>query len=329
MQSRREIASTTRTVGVLAVPGVQMLDVAGPLDVFAEANSQTGSKVYDLRVVGAEPGPITTSAGARLAPDLVAGRDACVFDTLLAAGAPHIHESEPDERLLDWLREQAKRTRRIGSVCSGAWMLAAAGLLEGRRITTHWDVADRLKQRFPNVIVEIDALHVSDGPVRTSAGVTAGLDLSLALVEEDVGREIAKSVAAQLVMFFKRPGGQLQFSRRGEVHPAGRSSLQEVQRWALANLSADLDTQVLADRAGLSARHFVRIFQAEIGLTPATWVETARVETARQLLEAGDPPKKAAGEAGFRDIDTFRRAFVRQVGVTPAEYRRRYEAPAL
>ncbi|HSZ52425.1 MAG TPA: DJ-1/PfpI family protein [Caulobacteraceae bacterium] len=313
----------------MAVPGVQLLDVAGPLDVFAEANTQTGSKVYDLRVVGAEPGPIVTSAGTRLMPDLVAGRDACIFDTLLVAGAPHIVDEAPDERLLDWLRDQAKRTRRIGSVCSGAWMLAAAGLLDGRRITTHWDVADRLTERFPEVIVEVDALHVSDGPVRTSAGVTAGLDLALALVEEDAGREAAKSVSAQLVMFFKRPGGQLQFSRRGEIHPAGRSSLQEVQRWALANLAADLETQVLAERAGLSARHFVRLFQAEIGLTPATWVEMARVETARQVLEAGDPPKKAAGEAGFRDIDTFRRAFVRQVGVTPAEYRRRHEAPAV
>jgi transcriptional regulator GlxA family with amidase domain len=312
----------------LAVPGVQMLDVAGPLDVFAEANVQTSSKLYDLRVVGMEPGPIVTSAGARLVPDLVAGRDFCAFDTLLVAGAPHIVDDEPDERLLDWLRDQAKRTRRIGSVCSGAWLLAAAGLLDGRRITTHWDIADRLKQRYPEVTIEIDALHVSDGPVRTSAGVTAGLDLSLALVEEDAGREAAKDVASQLVMFFKRPGGQLQFSRRGEVHPAGRSSLQEVQRWALANLAADLDTPVLAERAGLSARHFVRLFQAEIGHTPATWVEMARVETARQYLEAGAPPKKAAGEAGFRDIDTFRRAFVRQVGVTPAEYRRRYEAPA-
>jgi transcriptional regulator GlxA family with amidase domain len=312
----------------LAVPGVQMLDVAGPLDVFAEANAQTGSRVYDLRVVGMQPGPVVTSAGTRLMPDLVVGRDACVFDTLLVAGAPHIVDDEPDNQLLDWLRVQAKETRRIGSVCSGAWMLAAAGLLDGRRITTHWDVADRLKQRFPEVLVEIDALHVSDGPVRTAAGVTAGLDLALALVEEDVGRDAAKHVAAQLVMFFKRPGGQLQFSRRGQVHPAGRSSLQEVQRWALANLATDLGTQVLAERAGLSARHFVRVFQAEIGLTPSSWVEVARVETARQLLETGDPPKKAAGEAGFRDIDTFRRAFVRQVGVTPAEYRRRYEAPA-
>lgn len=321
-------AIETRRVGVLAVPGVQMLDVAGPLDVFAEANLQAGATIYELSVVGVEPGPITTSAGARLTADLVAGRDDCAFDTLLVAGAPHIGADTADAALLDWLRAQAKQARRIGSVCSGAWLLAAAGLLDGRRITTHWEVAERLSERFPEVMVEVDALHVSDGPVRTSAGVTAGLDLALALVEEDAGREIAKRVASQLVMFFKRPGGQLQFSRRGEVRPVGRSSLQEVQRWALANLAADLTTPALAERAGLSARHFVRLFESEIGVTPAAWVERARVETARRLLETGGRPKQAAGESGFADIDTFRRAFVRQVGVTPAEYRRRYEAPA-
>jgi transcriptional regulator GlxA family with amidase domain len=318
-----------RRVGVLAVPGVQMLDVAGPLDVFAEANVQAGRKVYEPTVIGLEPGPIVTSAGTRLVPDTVVGSDAGAFDTLLVAGAPHIGQGPCDSGLLEWLRAQTTHARRIGSVCSGAWMLAAAGLLDGRRITTHWSLADRLRRRFPEVTVEVDALHVSDGPVRTSAGVTAGLDLALALVEEDAGREVAKKVASQLVMFFKRPGGQLQFSRRGEVNPAGHSALQEVQRWILSNPGADLSTRALAERAGLSARHFVRVFQAEIGVTPAAWVETARVEAARRLLEAGERPKRAAGESGFEDIDTFRRAFVRQMGVTPAEYRRRHEAPAL
>jgi transcriptional regulator GlxA family with amidase domain len=312
-------------VGLLAVPGVQLLDVAGPLDVFAEANSQSGSTVYELLVVGVGPGPIATSAGARLAPDVIAGPDAGAFDTLLVAGAPHMAADSADDALLDWLRGQAKQARRIGSVCSGAWLLAAAGLLDGRRITTHWNVADPLKQRFPEVTVEVDALHVRDGRLRTAAGVTAGLDLALALVEEDLGREVAKRIASQLVMFFKRPGGQLQFSRRGEVNPAGRSSLQEVQRWILANLSADLGAQALAARAGLSARHFVRLFQGEIGVTPADWVETARVEAARRLLEGGARPKQAAGESGFADPDTFRRAFQRRLGVTPAEYRRRYQ----
>lgn len=326
MQSRR--ATDVRRVGVLAVPGVQMLDVAGPLDVFAEANAQAGSKAYELSVIGVEPGPIATSAGARLFPDVVVGPDAGAFDTLLVAGAPRIADEVADAGLLDWLRLEAKRTRRFGSVCSGACLLADAGLLDGRRITTHWDVADRLMQRFPRVSVDVDALHVRDGPVRTSAGVTAGLDLALALVDEDLGREVARRVASQLVMFFKRPGGQLQFSRRGEVHPAGRSTLQEVQRWALANLTADLTTPALAARAGLSARHFVRLFQAEIGVTPADWVELARVDAARRLLEAGERPKQAAGESGFADIDTFRRAFQRRTGVTPAEYRRHCEAPS-
>jgi transcriptional regulator GlxA family with amidase domain len=244
------------------------------------------------------------------------------FDTLLVAGSPHFDEGSVDEALLEWLRGEAKRTRRIGSICSGAWILAAAGLLDGRRIATHWAVADRLMRCFPQVTVEVDALHVSDGPIRTAAGVTAGLDMALALVEEDLGREIAKRVASQLVMFFKRPGGQLQFSRRGEVNPGGRSVLQEVQRWILANLAADLGTPALAQRTGLSARHFVRVFRNELGVTPADWVEMARVNAARLRLEAGAHPKQAGGECGFADIDTFRRAFLRRVGVTPAEYRK-------
>jgi len=326
VEKRRAIK--TRRVGVLALPGVQMLDVAGPLDVFAEANVQAGAEAYRLSVVGAGPGPIVSSAGLRLAPDERVGGDGEAFDTLLVAGAPHFDEASVDAGVLDWLRGQAQRTRRIGSICSGAWILAAAGLLDGRRIATHWAVAERLTHCFPAVTVEVDALYVSDGPVWTSAGVTAGLDLALALVEADLGREIAKRVASQLVMFFKRPGGQLQFSRRGEANPGGRSVLQEVQRWVLGNLAADLGTPALAARAGLSARHFVRVFQGEMGITPAGWVERARVDAARQRLEAGAHPKQAAGECGFADVDTFRRAFVRQTGVTPAEYRKGFAPTA-
>jgi transcriptional regulator GlxA family with amidase domain len=312
---------------VLALPGVQMLDVAGPLDVFAEANRRTGQAAYELSVIGLRPGPIATSSGARLLADATLADARQGLDTLLVAGAPHLDEHTPDDGLLDWVREEARRTRRVGSVCSGAWILAAAGLLEGRRITTHWETAEPLQRRFPSVRVDVDALHVADGPIRTSGGVTAGLDLALALVEEDLGRDTAKAVASQLVMFFRRPGGQLQFSRRGQVNPGGRSSLQQVQHWALANLDADLSTPALAQRAGLSGRHFARLFQSEIGVTPATWVEMARVDAARARLEAGRHPKQVAAECGYQDIDTFRRAFVRRLGVTPAEYRRRYDVP--
>ena len=318
--------STTKTIGILALPGVQMLDVAGPLDVFAEANVQSGRNAYAPCVISTEEGPIVSSSGLRILPDMVLGTHTIsVFDTLLVAGAPHLGETTPDPRLLDWLRRHAPKSRRFGSVCSGAMLLAATGLLDGRRITTHWAVAEQLAHSFPEVRIEIDALHVRDHKIRTAAGVTAGLDLALALVEEDLGREIAKKIASQLVMFFKRPGGQLQFSRRGEANPVGRSALQEIQRWVAAHPAEDTSLATLAGRAGLSPRHFARLFRQEIGMTPADFVETVRIGAARQMLEAGERPKQAAAACGFADIDTFRRAFQRQVGVTPAEYRRRYE----
>ena len=315
-----------RVIGILALPGVQLLDVAGPADVFAEANVQSGQTAYLPRVVAATAAPVICSSGLRILPDRVICFDeAMVFDTLLIAGAPHLSEGAADPALVAWLRAHAPASRRFGSVCSGAAMLAATGLLDGRRITTHWAVAELLAQRFPEVRIEVDALHVRDGPVRTAAGVTAGLDLALALVEEDLGREVAKKVASQLVMFFKRPGGQLQFSRRAEANPAGRSALQEIQRWVISNPGADASLPALAARAGLSARHFARLFRQELRVTPSVWVEGVRVDAARQRLEAGERPKQIAAACGFNDVDTFRRAFQRRVGVTPADYRRRYE----
>ncbi len=315
-----------KTIGIVALPGVQMLDVAGPLDVFAEANVQYGRQAYAPCVVSTARGPVVSSSGLRVIPDAVLRFDApTIFDTLLIAGAPHLGNAPADQRLVDWLREHAPRSRRFGSVCSGAMVLAATGLLDGRRVTTHWAVAEQLARRFPEVRVEVDALHVRDGALRTAAGVTAGLDLALALVEEDLGREIAKKVASQLVMFFKRPGGQLQFSRRGETNPIGRSAIQEIQRWVAAHPAADASMATLARRASLSPRHFARLFRQEIGTTPSAWVETVRIDAARQILESGERPKQVAAACGFADIDTFRRAFQRRVGVTPSEYRRRYE----
>jgi transcriptional regulator GlxA family with amidase domain len=314
-----------RIIAILVTPGVQLLDVSGPLDVFAEANVQTGTEFYQLRVIGSVPGPIRSSSGVRLMPDTAIGYKLTEkIDTLLVAGAPKISDSAPDRRVIDWLREIARAARRYGSVCSGAFFLANTGLLNGRRVTTHWAVADQLAQAFPSVKVQPDAIHVRDGRLRTAAGVTAGLDLSLALVEEDLGREVAMKVAAQLVMFFKRPGGQLQFSRKGETAPVGRSALQEVQRWIAANPSEDLSVSNLARRTGLSSRHFARLFQQEVGVAPAAWVKEARVTAARRLLESADAvPKQVASQCGFANADTLRKAFVRLVGVTPAEYRKR------
>ena len=299
--------------------------MSGPLDVFAEANVQTGTDVYQLRVIGSVPGLIRSSSGIRLMPDTVIGQNLTEkLDTLLVAGAPKISEAASHPGVSDWLREVSPSVRRYGSVCSGAFFLANAGLLNGRRVTTHWAVADRLAQAFPSLTVEPDAIYVRDGRLRTAAGVTAGLDLSLALVEEDLGREVAMKVAAQLVMFFKRPGGQMQFSRKGETAPVGRSALQEVQRWIAANPAEDLSVANLARRTGLSSRHFARLFQQEVGIAPAAWVKEARVATARRLLESDESvPKQVASQCGFANADTLRKAFVSVVGVTPAEYRKR------
>jgi transcriptional regulator GlxA family with amidase domain len=313
-------------IAMLAMPGVQLLDVSGPLDVFAEANVQARGQVYRLLVVAADAGPIRSSSGVRLVPDIVIGDVGDgPFDTLLVAGCPNAADVQPDAGVIEWLRKQIPRARRYGSVCSGAFVLAATGLVEGRRLTTHWAVARQLAQHHPSIHVDEDAIHVRDGRLRTAAGVTAGLDLALVLVEEDLGREIAMKVASQLVMFFRRPGGQMQFSRKGEAVPAGRSALQEVQRWVAAHPAADHSVVRLAERMKLSPRHFARLFRAEVGMTPAAWVEAARVTVARRLLEEGShPPKQVAAQCGFADADTLRRAFARRVGVTPAEYRKRY-----
>lgn len=321
-----KVLKKTKTVVLLALPGVQLLDVSGPLDVFAEANVQANQAAYKLLVAAAWPGPITSSSGVRLMPDRIIDRDIDEsIDTLLIAGCPNAAETSLNGFVASWLKRRAPRARRFGSVCSGAFFLAEAGLLDGRRVTTHWAVAEQLAARYPSVKVEPDAIQISDGKLRTAAGVTAGLDLALALVEEDLGRSIAMKVASQLVMFFKRPGGQMQYSRKGEAVPAGRAALQELQRWVAANPALDHSVASLASRMELSSRHFARLFRNEVGATPAAWVEEARVSAARSLLETGaEAPKQVASHCGFGDADILRRAFVRHVGVTPAEYRKRF-----
>ncbi|MDO6414286.1 GlxA family transcriptional regulator [Sphingomonas sp. BIUV-7] len=312
-------------MGLLAVEGVQLLDVSGPADVFAEANVQSGSAAYAISIVGIATGSIEASSGMRLAVSEVLGDpDAKPFDTLLVAGAPHMDRRARDEGVLANLRTAADAARRYGSVCTGAFLLADAGLLEGRRVTTHWAMADRFASAFPGVNLDIDAIHVRDGKVRTAAGVTAGLDLALALVEEDLGPEIARRVASQLVMYFRRPGGQLQYSRSGKGRPAGRSALQDLQRWVSAHPADDHSVAILAQRAGISPRHFARLFRDEVGVTPSAWVEGVRIDAARRLLEDGHPPKLAGARCGFSDVETFRRAFQRCIGVTPAAYRSHY-----
>jgi len=219
--------------------------------------------------------------------------------------------------------------RRMGSVCSGAMVLAHAGLLDGRSVTTHWNTTDRLARLFPGVQVEPDRIYVKDGNLYTSAGVTAGLDLALALVEEDFGRAVALRVARELVMFLKRPGGQSQFSAHLAAQTAERNAIREVQGWVVENLAGNLSVEALAAHAGMSARNFARIFKQECQVTPADFVEAARIDAARRLLEGSRHPlKRVAALAGFSDPNNLRRAFLRRVGVAPSDYRRRFRGEA-
>lgn len=320
-----------KTIAILAVPGVQLLDVSGPLDVFAEANLQVGYPAYRLLVVGRTLAPIVSSSGVKVLPDsaITQWRDE-VIDTLLVAGAPGMVEQESQTRTLDWLKRVIPRTRRYGSVCSGAFLLAATGLLNGRQITTHWAVADRLSLRFPQVKIDKDAIYVRDGRLQTAAGVTSGLDLALMMVEEDLGREVARRVAAQLVMFFQRPGGQMQFSYQDKTSLAGRSVLQEVQRWAIENIALPHRVGSLAARAGITPRHFTRLFSREVGTSPGRWIEDIRIAQARRLLESGRlAPKQVAASCGFSSVELLRRAFVRRLGVSPTDYRKIYLSKGL
>ena len=313
-------------IALLAFPRFQLLDVAGPADVFAEAARQLGRPgAYRVEVIAAGPGLLASSSGLRMAVDATVATHRGAIDTLLVAGSPDIGDMDSQPALAEWLRRQSRSVRRFGSVCTGAFVLAAAGLLDGRRVATHWNAAARLAAACPLAHVEADAIHVRDGKLFTSAGVTAGMDLALAMVEEDHGRELALRVARALVMFLKRPGGQSQYSAHLAAQTAERSGVRELQDHVLANLRDDLSVPALARRAGMSERSFARIFRSETGTTPAEFVETARIDAARRLAEASDlPPKRLADAVGYANVDGFRRAFARRLGISLVEYRRRF-----
>ncbi|KAI3609168.1 Transcriptional regulator, AraC family [Cupriavidus necator H850] len=317
-------------IAVVAFPGFQMLDLAGPIDVFHEGARQAGQPdAYQFEIIAPVPGLLTASNGMRVEPDATLDTCSDDIDTLLVAGGPGLRQQQQDETVSAWLARQARTVRRMGSVCSGAMVLAHAGLLDGRSVTTHWNTTDRLARLFPGVQVEPDRIYVKDGNLYTSAGVTAGLDLALALVEEDFGRAVALRVARELVMFLKRPGGQSQFSAHLAAQTAERNAIREVQGWVVENLAGNLSVEALAAHAGMSARNFARIFKQECQVTPADFVEAARIDAARRLLEGSRHPlKRVAALAGFSDPNNLRRAFLRRVGVAPSDYRRRFRGEA-
>jgi len=313
-------------IALLAFPRFQLLDVAGPADVFAEASRQLGQpEAYRVQVIAAREGLLRSSCGIRLAVDATVATQRGRIDTLLVAGSPDLQDMASDAPLRAWLRRQSGAVRRYGSVCTGAFVLGAAGLLEGKRVATHWNAAARLAATYSGACVEADAIHVKDGKLFTSAGVTAGMDLALAMVEEDHGRELALRVARELVMFLKRPGGQSQFSAHLAAQTSERSGVRKVQEHVLANLADDLSVPALASYAGMSERSFARTFRSETGTTPAEFVERARIDAARRLAEESNlPAKRLSAAVGYANVDGFRRAFDRRLGVSLAEYRRRF-----
>jgi transcriptional regulator GlxA family with amidase domain len=312
---------------ILAFPGAQMLDIVGPLDVFNEAQRLAGHEIYQLDILSVVPGPLRGSNGIQLLPTGTIDDDQSPIDTLLVAGGPAIQNAlKTWPQALDWLRRQAPRVRRLGSVCTGTFALAAAGLLDGHKATTHWNSTERLAAAYPAVAVDPDAIYVRDGCLYTSAGITAGMDLALALVEEDVGRELALRTARELVMFLKRPGGQSQFSAHLAAQMSERSLVRDIQRWIVDHISDDLSLEQLAGRAHMSPRNFSRVFKKETQTTPADFVETARLDAARRLLEDSPLPlKRVAANCGFCDMNNLRRAFLRRLGVSPSDYRIRFQ----
>ena len=318
--------SKPRRVVIVVFPGVQPIDVIGPAEVFHTA-AQLDPPGYSVELVATEAGPVRSSTVGLTVDRTIAGCRGPI-DTLVVAGGTGVRDAIQDERLVSWLRAAAKRSRRVCSVCTGAFLLGEAGLLEGRSATTHWAGCSVLADRFPSVTVEPDQIFVRDGDLYTSAGVTAGMDLALALVEEDLGRATALEVARWLVLFVKRPGGQSQFSAQLAAQTAERAPLRELQDWIAGNLGADLSVPTLAARAHMSERNFARAFRKELGMTPGAYVETARVEAARMALESGGTPVEAvARQTGFGTVETMRRAFHRRLGVGPADYRARFKSP--
>lgn len=317
-----------RIVEIVAFPDVQLLDVAGPLQVFASANvlgAQPGQKPpYAARVV-APATPVATTAGLDLLAKPLPRRREPV-DTLIVAGGAGVHAACANRQLVSWLAARAAMARRVASVCTGAFLLGAAGLLEGRRVVTHWADCERLADRFPAARVDMNPIFVRDDRLWTSAGVTAGIDLSLAMVEDDIGHAAAAAVARDLVVFLKRPGGQAQFSTVLALQHRDRG-FDRLHAWMAAHLASDLSVPALARRAGMSERSLLRHYRTSIGMTPARAVEKMRVEAACQMLATTpDPIKRIVRRCGFGSEETLRRSFYRQVGIAPHDYRARFSS---
>jgi transcriptional regulator GlxA family with amidase domain len=319
-----------RSVVILGYPGVQALDLVGPFDVFTSATLNLAAKGryedgYDVEIASAGGEPVTTGTGLEFVAQPLPNPHGGI-DTVILPGGWGVDETRKNPDVVDWVKAVAGSTRRVISVCTGAFLAAQAGLLEGRRATTHWAFADRLAREFPSVVVDPDPIFVqSSATVWTAAGVTAGIDLALSLVEEDHGTDVAQTVARYLVLYLRRPGGQSQFAAPVWMPRAKRAPIRDVQETIEAKPGAAHSISELAHRAAMSPRHFTRVFTDEVGEAPGAYVERIRTEAARrQLEETDDTVTVIATRCGFGSAETMRRNFVRRMGVSPDQYRKTF-----
>jgi transcriptional regulator GlxA family with amidase domain len=311
-----------RKVVIVGPPPVQVLDVTGPLEVFSNAPD------YEIQL--ANPGlerTLQTNRGLVLADAIPIADVHGPIDTLVIAGGPGAESGSYDRNFIGWIAKAAKQSRRVASICTGAFVLAEAGLLNGKQAVTHWNFCDRLAREYPNIVVRPEPIYLRDGSIYTSAGITAGIDLSLALVEEDHGHEAALKIARFLVMFLVRPGGQAQYSHMLSHQAVTSQPLRELQVWMLQHLGDDLTVESLAERLGMSARHFTRVCLRETGMNPGQFVDRMRVEAAQQIIDSSSRGlKEIADSCGFKSVDAMRRSFLRVLGVTAAEYASRFKS---
>ena len=311
-----------RKVVIVGPPPVQVLDVTGPLEVFSNAPD------YEIQL--ANPGlerTLQTNRGVVLGDATPIADVRGPVDTLVIAGGPGAESGSYDPNFIAWIAKVAKQSRRVASICTGAFLLAEAGLLSGKQTVTHWSFCDRLAREYPQIIVRPEPIYLRDGSIYTSAGITAGIDLSLALVEEDHGHETALKIARFLVMFLVRPGGQAQYSHMLSHQAITSQPLRELQVWMLQHLRDDLTVESLAERIGVSARHFTRVCLRETGMNPGQFVDRMRVESAQQIIDSSDRGlKEIADDSGFQSADAMRRTFLRILGVTAAEYASRFKS---
>ena len=323
--------SPVRSIAIVTYPGVEAIDLIGPMEVFTFANvglrweGLTTEPVYQIEVTAKDDNPVTTLSGLQIIPTTSYRKVVDRLDTLIVPGGVDPDVAAKDAELVEWICTHSKKVRRLASVCNGVFVLAKCGLLEGHRVTTHWDWTSKFRHQYPSVQLEPDRIFVRDGSIWSSGGITSGIDLALAMVEEDWGHSLALFIARYLVVFLKRPGGQSQYSAYLMADAANRRDFRGLQAWIMDNPGTDLRVDVLAKRVEMSPRNFARTFLLETGVTPAKYVEMVRTDLARHYLEKTEiQVTVVAQKAGFKDTETMRRTFSRHIGINPVDYRARF-----